>query len=277
MAVPQRPRLLTFNDPHPMRIDRDLAAEIGLNESIVLLQLEYLISISNNERDGRMWTYQSLPNLQETYFPWWSVMTIQRAIKSLEEKNLIIVGNFNKLGYDRTQWFALNEDGINSLHSIAIYQNDKSIYQNDRIDHNKMINGSYQIDKTIPESTHKNTQKNTGGETRAKRATPAPKQTSLSSLSEPVQVYKELTGIKIIPPVVADQIAEIVIDLAHWRKVVTAWCGQYSKHHTNGMLDWYLHPDKMSKAIEGNRNGNNKPIRQGSGSAFERAKWTEDG
>ena len=71
MATPQQPRtrLLTFNDPHPMRIDRDLAAEIGLNESILLLQLEYLISISSNERDGRLWTYQSLTNMQEVYFP----------------------------------------------------------------------------------------------------------------------------------------------------------------------------------------------------------------
>jgi hypothetical protein len=275
MAVPQRPRLLTFNDPHPMRIDRDLAAEIGLNESIVLLQLEYLISISSNERDGRMWTYQSLPNLQETYFPWWSVMTIQRAIKSLEEKHLIIVGNFNKLGYDRTQWFALNEEGINSLHSVAIYQNDKSIYQNDRIDHNKMINGSYQNDKTIPEITHEITQKNTQRETRAKRATPAPKQASLNSLAAPVQLYKELTGLKSVPPVIADQIAETVIDLAHWRDVVTAWCGKYDRRNTNGMLDWYLNPDKMTKGIEGNRHG--RSIRQGAGKHFERATWTEDG
>ena len=138
-----------------MRIDRDLAAEIGLNESILLLQLEYLISISSNERDGRLWTYQSLTNMQEVYFPWWSVMTIQRTIKSLEQKNLIIIGNFNKLGYDRTQWFALNEEGINSLHSVAIYQNDKSIYQNDVIDHNKMVNGSRQNDTTIPEITQR--------------------------------------------------------------------------------------------------------------------------
>ncbi len=166
MANPQRPRLLTFNDPHPMRIDRDLAKEIGLNESIVLLQLEYLISISGNERDGRMWTYQSLTDLHETYFPWWSLMTIQRTLKSLEKNGLIIVGNYNKLGYDRTQWFALNEEGINKLHSVAIYQNDTSMYQNDKsiyqfveMDHNKLINGSEQNDTTIPEITHKNTQR----------------------------------------------------------------------------------------------------------------------
>lgn len=162
MAAQPRNRLLTFNDPHPMRIDRDLAKEIGLNESIMLLQLEYLISISNNEREGRIWTYQSLTGLRKDYFPWWSMMTISRTIRNLENKHLIIIGNFNKLGYDRTQWFSLNEEGINSLHSVAIYQNGKCISQNgtsiyhfDEMDHTKMVNGSYQNDTTIPESTQR--------------------------------------------------------------------------------------------------------------------------
>lgn len=166
MARP-RIRLLIPNDPHPMRIERDLAQEIGLNESIVLLQLEYLITIGNNERDGRMWTYQSLQDLHEIYFPWWSVMTISRIVKSLEEKQLIIIGNYNKLGYDRTQWYALNDEGIARLSSVllhtdaiyqidkSVYQNGKSIYQNDDIDPNKMINGTQQIDTTIPKSTQR--------------------------------------------------------------------------------------------------------------------------
>ena len=52
------------------------------------------------------------------------------------------------------------------MHSDAIYQNDKSIYQNgksiyqnDDMESNKMINGTQQIDTTIPKSTHENTQK----------------------------------------------------------------------------------------------------------------------
>ncbi len=168
MARP-RIRLLIANDPHPMRIERDLAEEIGLNESIVLLQLEYLIGVSNHERDGRLWTYHTLQDLHTIYFPWWSVMTISRIVKALAEKELIVIGNYNKLGYDRTQWFALNETGIARLKSVlihpdAIYQNEKwisqngtSIYQNDDMDSNKMINGSQQIDTTIPKNTHENT------------------------------------------------------------------------------------------------------------------------
>lgn len=173
MARP-RIRLLIANDPHPMRIERDLAKEIGLNESIVLLQLEYLISISNNERDGRLWTYQTLQDLHEIYFPWWSPTTISRIVKALEERELIVIGNYNKLGYDRTQWYALNDVGIARLSSVllhtdaifqnekSILQNEKSIFQNGDIDHVKMKNGSSQNETTIPKSTHKNTQESEG-------------------------------------------------------------------------------------------------------------------
>jgi hypothetical protein len=243
-----------------MRINRDLANEIGLNESIVLLQIEYLISISSNERDGRLWTYQSLADLKEVYFPWWSMMTISRIIRSLEEKNLIVIGHFNKLGYDRTQWFALNEEGINGLHSVAIYQNDKwnkpdtnaiyqndkSIYQNGDIDPNKMLNGTQQNVTTIPETTqrlHKERE----------RAKPAPtRQSDMSNLSEPVQLYKELTGTKSVPPSVARQIADTVVDIPFWQKAIAAWLGAgFKPNNATGMLDWYLHPEKMERKVAG--------------------------
>ncbi len=94
--------------------------EIGFNESLVLLQLEFLISISDHVIDGQVWTYQSYQDLKDRYFPWWSIATISRTMKSLEEKGLIISGNFNRAGFDRTQWYALNEEGLRSLESIRL-------------------------------------------------------------------------------------------------------------------------------------------------------------
>lgn len=256
MARP-RIRLLIPNDPHPMRIERDIAKEIGLNESIVLLQLEYLISISSNERDGRLWTYQTLHDLHEIYFPWWSVMTISRIVKTLEEKELIVIGHYNKLGYDRTQWYALNDVGIAKLssvlmHSDAIYQNDKSIYQNDDMEHNKMINGTQQIDTTIPKSTHESTQR----EKRADRAprTPSPeRQQNLDNFNQAVLVYKELSGKKHTTPSLATLIATRVADIERWRATIKGWdaCG-FNVGNVNDMLDWYDHPEKMAARLARN-------------------------
>ena len=270
MAIQPRNRLLTFNDPHPMRIDRDLAAEIGLNESILLLQIEYLISISSNERDGRLWTYQTLTNLRETYFPWWSMMTISRTLRSLEEKRLLLIGNFNKLGYDRTQWFALNEEGIGLLHSIAIYQNGKSIYQNGDIDPNKMVNDIYQNVTTIPESTREYTE-NTQREKRpCKSAGRAPTQGTLDSLHEAVAIYKELTGRKSVPPTTTTLIASTVVDMLAWQTAIKAWCDiGFNPGNVKGIIDWYLHPEKQ----RGKDNG--KHLRSGTGQHSERGKLSE--
>lgn len=117
------------------------------------------------------------------------------------------------------------------------------------------------------------------GSERAPRAPRTPKQVRLSSFSEPVQLYKELTGQKQIAPVLADKIADVVIDMQHWRLVLTDWLGAgYSAKNTDGMLDWYLHPDKMTRknGRHGNDNTNTKPVRSGTGHAFERAIWRKD-
>jgi DNA-binding PadR family transcriptional regulator len=126
-----RKRLLTFNDPQPLRIDRRLAMEIGFLESVVLLQIEYLISISHNERNGQFWTYQTLQELKDKHFPWLSLATICRTLKSLEDAKLIVRGNFNQTGFDRTVWYALNYTGIRALQSVRVGE-DAPILQNEK-------------------------------------------------------------------------------------------------------------------------------------------------
>jgi len=89
------------------------------------------------------------------------------------------------------------------------------------------------------------------------RAPPPPKQTNMNVFNEAVQAYKELSGVKTIAPVTADKITDTVIDIPYWRKVIPAWIGAgYNPKYTDGMLDWYLHPEKMER-----KNGTHKPER----------------
>ena len=116
----QQNRIFTLNEPNAPRLNPALACEIGLNESVILLQLEFWIAISNNERDGMYWTYQSVRDIQST-FSFWSLDTINRAIKSLEKKGLIITTTkYNPLKYDKTRWFTLNFSELAKLESISI-------------------------------------------------------------------------------------------------------------------------------------------------------------
>jgi len=121
----------------------------------LLLQIEFLIAVSNHEHDGKRWTYQSLTDLR-AMFPFWSIATIQRAIKSLEEQHLITIGNYNKLKYDKTRWFALDPQGFAKLTSVSLtlFQNETPMYQNETsIVQNETRKP--QNETTIPETTTK--------------------------------------------------------------------------------------------------------------------------
>ncbi|AFM40404.1 DnaD-like protein [Desulfosporosinus acidiphilus SJ4] len=114
-----RTRIFTLNELS-LRLSPALADEIGLNESILLLQLEYWIHITDHDIEGKRWTYQSVRDMQDKAFTFWSVSTVARTVKSLLDKKLIIEGNYNKDPYDKTRWFALNHKELSKLRSIMI-------------------------------------------------------------------------------------------------------------------------------------------------------------
>ena len=115
------PRLYIINDTTVLRIVPTLAEEIGLNESVMLLQIDFLKSISNTQnKKGRPWTFQSIRQMQDEYFPFWSKDTINRTIASLQKMRLIRCGNFNKAAYDRTRWISINYAKASKLQSVQV-------------------------------------------------------------------------------------------------------------------------------------------------------------
>lgn len=80
----------------PLLVFRSLAVKIGLNESILLQQVHFWI-LQTQERheekkffEDRWWVYNSIPQWREHNFPFWSERTIQRIIKNLMGKGLLI-------------------------------------------------------------------------------------------------------------------------------------------------------------------------------------------
>jgi hypothetical protein len=151
-------RVFVLNNPQAPRLCPALAMEIGMNESILFLQIEFWISISDHYHDGRSWTYQSLTTLKEA-FPFWSKATLNRAVKSLIEKSLIVEGKYNKMKYDRTRWFAINFDAARNLKSITVVRDETHRTQNEtrstQFETCETQNGtrSTQFETTIPETT----------------------------------------------------------------------------------------------------------------------------
>jgi len=105
-------------DDYPILVLPKLATKIGLNEAIVLQQMHYWLRENrrkgNNYRNGRFWTYNSYESWVES-FPFWSSRTIRRAITSLENLELLTSDNFNKMKRDRTKWYTINYDKLETL------------------------------------------------------------------------------------------------------------------------------------------------------------------
>lgn len=98
--------------------DVDLAVRYGVAEAVLLNHLEYWIEHNRanqkNFFEGCYWTFNSNRALREI-FPYLSEKKIRNALNHLQEEGLILTGNFNKLAYDRTLWYALTEKGESIL------------------------------------------------------------------------------------------------------------------------------------------------------------------
>lgn len=96
----------------------ELASSYGIEEAIIIQNLYFWIrkNVANgsNFHDGRCWTYNSSKAFS-VLFPYMTESKIYRILKSLEEKGIIIKGNYNENKYDRTCWYSFTDKAINEL------------------------------------------------------------------------------------------------------------------------------------------------------------------
>ena len=89
------------------------AQQYGVDEAIMIHNFQFWITqnLANNrhQHDGRTWTYNS----QVAYthlFPFWNRDQIKRILKSLVKQDILIKGNYNKAGFDKTTWYAFKDE-----------------------------------------------------------------------------------------------------------------------------------------------------------------------
>jgi len=98
----------------PLMCLPSLAVKIGLNEALFIQQLHYWVDRSKNMIDGRQWVYNTMADWSKQ-FPFWSQKTLSRTISNLEKQKLVISGNYNQKGYDRTKWYTIDYDALEQL------------------------------------------------------------------------------------------------------------------------------------------------------------------
>lgn len=139
--------------------DTELAKRVGVIPAVIYAYLAYWCDQNRqsgtNEQDGQFWTYHSVRDLQET-FNYLSVGQIRRAINLLVEKELVKVGCYNKIGIDRTKWYAVvNYDLSNTTNGLSNLKNGLSSTANGL---SNTANTFVENDKPIPLNTTLNTQ-----------------------------------------------------------------------------------------------------------------------
>ncbi|WP_404996759.1 DnaD domain-containing protein [Caldifermentibacillus hisashii] len=99
---------------NPILVLPTLAKKIGLNQALFIQQLHYWLADSKHTYDGYQWVYNTYEDWHRQ-FPFWSTSTIRRIIGKLEREGLIVSGNYNRFKMDKTKWYRINYEYLESL------------------------------------------------------------------------------------------------------------------------------------------------------------------
>ena len=135
-----------LGDEYPILVDRKLARILGVNEAMVMQHIHYWL-VKNEEKkinykEGRYWTFKSIKQWHDDEFDFWSESTLRRIFLSLEEKGLLLVNNFNKKGFDKTKWYSIDYEKLNSLNEEQNGHKEKNILINYEMDRNDKENNN---------------------------------------------------------------------------------------------------------------------------------------
>ncbi|CAK1221949.1 hypothetical protein [Fructobacillus evanidus] len=119
----------------PMQFQPSLAKLLGSSDrAIVLQQIHYWMERSGKEFDGKTWVFNTIGDW-ENQFIWMSESTVKRTLKFLTDENFLITGNYNKQKFDKTKWYTIDYERLNS-----------ALGQFEQIDKSKTSNRTGQFD-----------------------------------------------------------------------------------------------------------------------------------
>ena len=140
----------------------DDAVNYGVEKAIILQNMRFWLDKNRangtNLHDGYYWTFNSVEAYLELFPYLKSVGIIQRLLKGMEEDGLLLVGRYNKKGYDRTKWYSMPEytdKSLDNSHSPKITNGNIAskiaIHQKQRMVSPKTTNGFANSGEPIPD------------------------------------------------------------------------------------------------------------------------------
>jgi len=122
---------LLYNEP-PIAVSPTLAKELGLNAAVFLQQLHYWVEqkkqhgsrYQDSFKDGYFWVYNTINEWLEKLPFLGSKSTFKRMIYELQEKGILVIGNYNKFENDHTSWYRINYLRLEQISKSLQVQNE---------------------------------------------------------------------------------------------------------------------------------------------------------
>ena len=102
--------------------DEDVATEYGTSCAIVIASMQQWIrknrangkhlhpcTLSDGTIEDRTWTYNTVKAWTDL-FPFWTPKQVRLILEKLIEKKVLKTDNFNRVGFDRTLWYAFEDE-----------------------------------------------------------------------------------------------------------------------------------------------------------------------
>ena len=106
------PTSATSNPAKVHSFSRTIAKEHGEKAAVLLQYLAHHVSKSKHVHGGKKWFYKTLDDLA-VVFPYLKRSTIHAILQKLGKENgPLVIGDYNKKGYDRTCWYAFADDNF---------------------------------------------------------------------------------------------------------------------------------------------------------------------
>lgn len=104
-------------DDNPIMVLPKLALLIGLPSAMCLQQIHFLCSIPHSGKliDGHHYIWNTYEEWHDSYFPFWSIKTIQRAMEDLRKRNLIVVIKPDAKFNNHTMYYRVNVEAVERL------------------------------------------------------------------------------------------------------------------------------------------------------------------
>jgi len=147
-----------------MEFNNSIAIAYGVEEAIMIHNLWWWVEKNRHNGqhhyEGKYWTYNTMDAFTGL-FKFWTLRQVRRIIESCAKQGAIEIGNFNKSGYNRTNWYTVSREieGFyvsENLHlsntANAFAQNGKSNSQNGHLEMPYLTNGNAQTDKCITDN-----------------------------------------------------------------------------------------------------------------------------